>query len=93
MRNTISSKENESVIYVQTVNTGLAVTCVRAVRKKSEREREVERVMEELKKAVVLETGDIAVASHCMGMSELSAAGKFLESGVREARKAEQVRQ
>jgi len=49
--------------------------------------------MEELKKAVVLETGDITVASRCMGMSELSAAGKFLESGVREARKAEQVRQ
>jgi len=42
MRNTISSKENKSVIYVQTVNTGLAVTGVRAVRKKSEREREVE---------------------------------------------------
>ena len=92
MRNTISSKENKSVIYVQTVNTGLAVTGVRAVRKKSEREREVERAMEELKKAVVLETGDIMVASRCMGMSELSAAGKFLESGVREARKAEQVR-
>jgi len=39
-----------------------------------------------VKKAVVLQTGDITVASRCMGMSELSAAGKFLESGV-EARK------
>jgi len=62
MRNTISPKENESVVYVQPINIGLAVTRVRAIRKKSEREREVERAMEELKKAVVLETGDITVA-------------------------------
>jgi len=64
------------------------VTGVRAVRGKSEKEREMERAMEELKKAVVLETGDITVASCCMGMSELSAAGKFLGSGVVEAQKA-----
>ena len=68
--------------------TGHSVTGVRAVRGKSEKEREMERAMEELKKAVVLETGDIAVASCCMGVSELSAAGKFLGSGVGEARKA-----
>ena len=81
-------RESRFVTAHQHKNRPFSDWCKGCETGKSEKEREMERAMEELKKAVVLETGDITVASCCMGVSELSAAGKFLGSGVGEARKA-----
>lgn len=61
---------------------------LKTVSGKSDRERELEKAMDELKKVLAPDTSDIAVANRCVRMNELSAAGKFLQNGIDEARKA-----